>query len=85
MSSTCVSKLSAWIVNFQACQKSRRIGVHHLRDVLFCGQPMRRRPINVSLFEIDRPIEGNIRRRDLGVVGLRRRIFDGNLGSHDRD
>ena len=37
------------------------------------------------LFEIDCPIEGQVGRGDLCVVGLGRRILDGDLGSHGDD
>lgn len=38
--------------------------------------------MDVSLFKVDRPIEGQVRRHDLGVVGLRCGILTGNLSNH---
>ena len=71
MSSTYVSKLSTPLTHqLSSFPGDCGINLHHLRDILLCDQLMCRRPINVPLFEIDRPIEGHIRRRDLGVVGL---------------
>ena len=70
---------------FKAARVAARIDVHHLGDVLFREQAVRRRSMDGPLFEIDRPIEGHIGRGDLCVVGLGRRILDGDLGSHDDD